>query len=187
MTIDVTDVDEPPAAPSAPSVEATAGSATRLEVSWSAPDNAGRPAIASYDLRYCAGSATECDTDGDFTDGPQDVPGTRTTAALTGLTPGTEYQVQVRATNDEGDSDWSASGTDSTANSAPVFADATLTRSIAENTPADVNVGASVPAATDADGDPLRGGWSGGGCPTGSSSLQRRPRARRGSRAGPRS
>ena len=107
VTIAVTDV-KPPAAPAELRVQATAGSATRLEVSWSAPDNAGKPAIESYDLRYCAGSATECDTDGDFTAGPQDVTGT--TAAITGLTPGTEYQVQVRATNDEGDGAWSPRG-----------------------------------------------------------------------------
>ena len=37
------------------------------------------------------------------------------------------------------------------ANSAPVFSDATLTRSVAENSAADVNVGAVIPEATDAD------------------------------------
>ena len=38
---------------------------------------------------------------------------------------------------------------------APVFSDTTLTRSIAENTPADQNIGAVIPAATDADNDTL--------------------------------
>ena len=41
------------------------------------------------------------------------------------------------------------------ANVAPVFADETLTRSIAENTAANSNVGAVIPAATDGNGDNL--------------------------------
>ena len=49
--------------------------------------------------------------------------GTDLTTTLTGLTPGTSYQVQVRATNAEGTGDWSPSGTGTTgANAAPVFA-----------------------------------------------------------------
>ena len=124
VTITVTDVDEPPIAPGAPSVSATSGSTTSLDVRWTAPTNTGRPAIASYDLRYCAGTATDCATDSDFSAGPQDV--TTTASAITGLTAGTTYQVQVRATNDEGDGPWSASGSGSTAtpaNNAPVFSD----------------------------------------------------------------
>ncbi len=139
-----------PAAPGAPTVSATAGSTTSLDVSWTAPGNTGKPAITSYDLRYRVGSS------GSWTDGPQDETGT--TAAISALTAGTEYQVQVRASNDEGDSGWSAAGTGSTsgpANNAPVFSDATLTRSVAENTGANQNVAAGIPAAMDADGDSL--------------------------------
>ena len=83
---------------------------------------------------------------------------TGTSATLTGLTPNTSYQVQVRATNDEGDGDWFDAGTGATGapdNSAPEFPDATLTREVAENTLADTNIGAPIPAATDADGDTL--------------------------------
>ena len=106
VTISVTDVDEPPAAPAAPGVAAVAGSTTSLTVSWSAPPNAGKPAIASYDLQYRQG------TSGDFTNGPQDVTGT--SATISGLVASTLYQVQVRATNAEGDSAWSASGSGTT-------------------------------------------------------------------------
>ena len=106
VTITLTDVAEPPVAPSAPSVTATAGSTTSLDVSWSAPANAGKPNIASYDLQYRVGST------GSFTNGPQNVTGTSTT--ITGLTAGTAYEVQVRATNAEGDGPWSASGSGST-------------------------------------------------------------------------
>ena len=153
VTITLTDVNEPPSAPGAPTVAATSGSTTSLDVSWTAPANSGKPAITSYDLQYRAG------TSGSFTDGPQNVTGTST--AIASLNSGTSYQVQVRATNDEGDSGWSGSGNGSTStvtptNNAPVFADTTLTRSIAENTAADANVGAVIPVATDTDsGDTL--------------------------------
>ncbi len=111
VTITVTDVAEPPAAPAAPGVTATSGSTTGLDVSWSAPANAGRPAIESYDVQYRAG------TSGAFGNGPQNVTGTST--ALTGLTANTSYQVRVRATNAEGDSPWSAPGSGTTGNTTP--------------------------------------------------------------------
>ena len=120
VAIALTDVDEPPAAPAAPTVTPTPGSTTSLDVSWTAPGNAGRPPIVSYDLRYCAGSDSDCATPGDFSNGPQNVTGTSST--LAGLTPDTAYRVQVRATNDEGDGDWSGNGagnTPATPNNAP--------------------------------------------------------------------
>ena len=106
ITVTVMDEDEPPAAPGAPTVSATSGSATSLDVSWTAPANTGKPAITSYDLRYRVGDRES------WTDGPQDETGT--TATITGLAADTEHQVQVRASNDEGDSGWSAAGTGST-------------------------------------------------------------------------
>ena len=145
VTIGVTDVKEPPAAPAAPSVAGTSGSSTSLDIAWAAPGNAGRPAIESYDLRYRTG-------DGNWTDGPQNV--TDTASMIESLTAGTAYEVQVRATNEEGDGDWSPSGSGST-NAAPVFTPNTATRSVAENSVADTNVGAVIHAATDADNDPL--------------------------------
>ena len=150
VTISITDVAEAPDAPATPTVLAVSGSTTSLTVSWIAPANAGKPAIASYDVQYRASGS------GTWIDGPQDVTGT--TTPVSGLTADTEYQVQVRATNDEGDSGWSdppGSGrTNSTTNNAPVFSPATVDRSIAENTAAGQDVGAVV-TATDADGDPL--------------------------------
>ena len=81
-------------------VSATAGSGTSLDVTWAAPSNTG-PAITSYDLQYRQG------TSGNFTNGPQNVTG----PPVGSLTPNTSYEVQVRATNAEGDGDWSFSGT----------------------------------------------------------------------------
>ena len=150
VTISVTDVDEPPAAPAAPGVGAVSGSNTSLAVSWTAPPNAGKPAIATYDVQYRQG------TSGNFTDGPQDATGT--SATIMSLTAGTLYQVQVRATNADGDSGWSPSGsatTNSATNNAPVFDPSAVSRSVAENTAPGQNVGNPV-SATDADtGDTL--------------------------------
>ena len=104
ITVTVTDVDtEAPGKPGTPTV--SAGSATSLRVNWSAPSNAG-PAITDYDVQYRAG------TSGAWSDGGH--VGTATTATLTGLSEDTSYQVQVRATNDEGTGDWSDSGSGTT-------------------------------------------------------------------------
>ena len=149
LTVNVTDADEQPATPAAPGVIATSGTTDSLTVSWTAPGLNGGPAIAGYDLQYRPG------TGGNYLDGPQGV--TEITADITGLTEATGYQVQVRALNGETPSDWSDSGTGTTGspeNDAPVFAESTLTREVAENTAADVNVGAEV-TATDADDDTL--------------------------------
>ena len=111
VTVAVTDVDEPPGKPVAPTFGTT--TSTSLVVNWTAPANTG-PAITDYDVQYRAGTA------GNFTDASYN--GTGTTTTLTGLTPGTGYQVQVRATNAEGTGAWSDSGTATTgANSAPAF------------------------------------------------------------------
>ena len=105
VTITITDVTEAPGRPAAPNVTATSGSTTSLDVSWSAPTNTGPP-INTYDLRY------QKTTESSWTNGPQNHTGI--TAAIGSLDAGTAYRVQVRATNDEGDSDWSPSGSGTT-------------------------------------------------------------------------
>ena len=136
VTITVTDVDEPPGQPTAPSVSATAGSTTSLDVTWTAPTNTG-PAIASYDLQYRAG------TSGNFTNGPQNVTGT--SAAIGSLAADTSYEVQVRATNAEGDGDWSVAGTGRTTATAP-GAPTGLTATASGTTA--INLSWSAPAST---------------------------------------
>ena len=138
LTITVTDVNEPPAKPGTPTVTAAATTPTSLNVSWTAPPNAGKPAITAYNLRYRKSSETSWTS--------STYAGTETNTTLTGLTPGTTYDVQVLAKNHEGDSPWSNSGSATTStNAVPTFTSA-ATFSIAENATA---VGTVV--ATDAD------------------------------------
>ena len=119
VTISVTDVDEPPGTPDAPTVTAKAGATDSLDVSWTAPANTERPAIDDYNVQYRIG------TTGPFTS--HSFSGTGRSTTITGLTAGTSYQVQVQAHNDEGDGAWSASGTGSTnAATSTVSTDATL-------------------------------------------------------------
>ena len=101
VTITITDVEEPPGRPAAPSVSSVDGNTTSLDVNWTAPSNSG-PDIDNYDLRYREGSS------GSWTNGPQNVSGA--SATISGLTAGTSYQVQVLARNAEGDSPWSLPG-----------------------------------------------------------------------------
>ena len=79
VTINVTDVNEPPDAPAAPSVSSL--STTSLSVIWSPPaNNRGRPPITGYRLQYReAGSPSWT--------GPRNQSGTRTT--ITSLNAGT--------------------------------------------------------------------------------------------------
>ena len=99
FTIRVTDEREPPGVPEAPTFSGE--TADSLEVSWSEPENRG-PAITDYDVQF-----REKGT-GRFTDGDHQGPGRSLT--LSDLEPGTAYEVQVKASNDEGASDWSESG-----------------------------------------------------------------------------
>ena len=99
FTVRVTDEREPPGIPEAPTFSGE--TAESMTVNWSEPDNTG-PAITDYDVRY-----REKGT-GRFIDGQHEGPGRSLT--LDNLEPGTAYEVQVRATNDEGTSDWSESG-----------------------------------------------------------------------------
>ena len=116
VTISLTNVNEPPERPAAPVV--STASDTSLSVSWTGREYTDRPPITSYDLQYRRG------TSGSWTDGPQDVPHTTLNRTITDLEMNTQYQVQVRATNEEGDSPWSPPGsgrTNVTGNDPPVF------------------------------------------------------------------
>ena len=101
VTINVMDAEEKPLAPAAPLV--SAASTTSVNVTWNAPSNTGRPEITSYDVEYKKSSES------DWSLGPQDV--TTTNTSIGTLEEDTEYQVQVRASNSDGDGPWSQPGT----------------------------------------------------------------------------
>ena len=145
VTINLRDETEPPEDPAAPSV--SAASSTSLTVTWAEPATTG-PDIDDYDIQYREGDS------GSFTSWSHN--SAERTATITNLTPGTSYQVQVLARNDEGASDWSSSGTGSTdPNQLPVFTDgSSATRRLDENTTGVEDVGDPV-GATDPENTPL--------------------------------
>ena len=161
VTIDITDKKEPPAKSDVPTVAASqTESRTALAVSWTVPENTGPP-ISGYDVQYRQEGTSDW-TEHPFTD-------TSTQTTINDLSPGIPYEIQVRATNDEGISDWSDPGMGSTqANTLPLFADPSdpstplnaVTREIPENTAPGTPVGDPV-IATDPDGDALTYALSG--------------------------
>ena len=99
IRVRVSDEEEPPGVPGAPVV--TAEGSDSLKVSWREPENRG-PEITDYEVRYReAGEAG-------YSDGGHQ--GTGLEVRLSGLKEGTVYEVQVRAVNEEGISEWSESG-----------------------------------------------------------------------------
>ena len=99
IRVRVSDEEEPPGAPAAPVV--TAEGSDSLKVSWREPENRG-PAIVDYEVRYREGG------EAGYSDGGHE--GTGLEVRLSGLEEGTVYEVQVRAVNEEGMSEWSEPG-----------------------------------------------------------------------------
>ena len=91
---------------------------TTLTVAWTAP--AGATGITAYDVRHIETSEDETDDtkwtveDNAWTSGALEY-------AVTGLTNGTEYDVQVRAVNSNGDGTWSDTKTGTPALPAPTI------------------------------------------------------------------
>ena len=100
-------------APGAPALRWVTRGTGLLTVAWSAPSSDGGSPITAYDLRYIRSAAAD-KADANWTV-VQDV----WTAGsgdliyeLTGLTGGTQYDVQVRAVNNSGDGPWSVTATE---------------------------------------------------------------------------
>ena len=150
VTISLEDVDEPPLRPAAPVVTTSSGSNTSLDVTWTAPDSAGRPDTDDYDLRYrrTAGVGQNCSSWCTW-----DHTGSSTEATIVDLESGTRYDVQVLAKSHEGESPWSPSGsgwTNTPGNTIPTFGEGeTTSRSVPENSAGNQPVGAPVTATDD--------------------------------------
>ncbi len=85
-----------PGTPDAPRLDAVD---EEIFVAWEPPDDDGGAAITDYDVRYRETGTTTWSTWLHV--------GTATFTTITGLTNGTEYDVQVRAENSAGESAWS--------------------------------------------------------------------------------
>ena len=146
VTITVGDVDEAPGPPTGLRVDAATGA---LAVSWVAPAAAsGVPAVDGYEVQYRLRTSTGPTVWGAWVD---HVHGdTSVEATISNLVAGSTYQVQVRATNPEGDSAWvGPTAGVPTANRAPAFtAGSSASVSVAEGSTA---VGTYT--ATDPDSD----------------------------------
>ena len=131
ITVTVMDEDEQPDTPAKPTVTATSGSSTSLDVSWTEPGLNGGPEITGYEMQYQSrASATDAwSAVVDWTH-----TGTTTTTAITGLTADTEYQVQVKALNGETPSAWSD------------YSDAVSTNAAADTPTTEVTIAADQPA-----------------------------------------
>ncbi len=94
-----------PSAPDAPTL--THGN-TKLTATWAAPDDDGGSEIIRYELQY----REVTDPEGIWLNVTTDSEITTTSHTITELTNGTEYEVQVRAVNAQGNSEWSGSATE---------------------------------------------------------------------------
>ena len=107
VTINVTNRNEPPGEPAAPTVlPASSGGHTALEVSWLAPTNIG-PGITGYAVEYRKQGAASWRADNVAVSGPR--------ATINAVTPDTAYEARVQARNAENTGQWSDPGRGRTA------------------------------------------------------------------------
>ncbi len=104
VTIDITNVSEPPLAPGTPTVAGV--TTTQITVRAAPPDNTGRPAITGYRAQYRVNDSGDAFT---LSDAESATPA----FDISNLQANTEYEVQARAVNADGNGAWSASGTGS--------------------------------------------------------------------------
>ena len=149
VTVTVSDVDtEAPGVPATPTISSS--TLNSLALAWTAPTNTG-PAISRYDVRYILTSADET-VDANWIeieDAWTSNNGGDLEYTIGSLDQSTSYDIQVRAKNAEGTSDWSSSVVGTTeANVAPVFTSASAVTFSENSTAAIVTV-----TATDSDSD----------------------------------
>ena len=107
--------------PEAPTIGAVTPELDSLAISWAPPLSDGGSDIAAYDLRHIETSADETvDSNWTVVDDVWSTGSGDLQYTLTGLTADTEYEIQVRAVNAEGDGPWSATVTGTPTTSACV-------------------------------------------------------------------
>ena len=107
----------PTPSPGAPTgLAAMAQGPTQIDLSWSVPSDDGGAPITAYDLRHIeTGAADKSDANWTLKEDVWTTDSGPLQYSLTGLNGGTEYDVQVRAVNAAGESEWSVTATGTTA------------------------------------------------------------------------
>ena len=143
----------PPEAP--PGLTAMAQGPTQIDLSWSAPSDDGGAPITAYHLRHIeSGAAEKSDTNWTVKEDVWTTGSGSLQYTLTGLTGGTQYDVQVRAVNAAGASAWSATVTGTTTSAVVPGAPTGLTAAVAAGK---AQVVLSWIAPTDTGGAPITG------------------------------
>ena len=104
--------------PIAPTIDSVTPGDTSLTVAWTAP--AGETGIIAYDVRHIETSADETD-DANWTEMDNAWTSDALQYTITMLTNGTQYDVQVRAVNSNGDGAWSGTEVGTPALPAPTI------------------------------------------------------------------
>ena len=126
-----------------------------LTVAWAAPINTGSSAITAYDLRYIeTGAADKSDANWTVVEDVWAAGSGSLQYTLSGLTGGTQYDVQVRAVNAAGAGAWSATVTGTTTSAVVPGAPTGLTAAVAAGK---AQVVLSWIAPTDTGGAPITG------------------------------
>ena len=105
VTVRIVDMAEVPVTPSRILINSVPGDPTALEVEWTLIGDDGRPEVQVYELRYRLAGQTSW---------PGALDAGNRIARITGLTPGRLYELQVRAVNADGFSEWSEIAREST-------------------------------------------------------------------------
>ena len=100
---------KPATTPDTPAIGSVASGDRMLTVAWSAPAEDGGRDITSYDLRYIRSDAAD-KSDASWTVKASVWSSGALRHALSGLTNGVEYEVQLRAENSVGEGPWSPAG-----------------------------------------------------------------------------
>ena len=111
VTISVTDVNEPPAAPGAPTVTPTSGSTTSLDVSWTAPTNTGTGTTTTITgLTASTSYQVQVKAKNDEGDSTWSASGTGSTGTLTATAPPAPTGLTATAGDAEVTLSWTSGG-----------------------------------------------------------------------------
>ena len=104
--------------PHQPTVLSTTAQAQSISVTWQAPTDIGQSAVTKYDLRYIRSDASD-QSDSRWTMVENIATDDTAAYVVTGLEAGINYNIQIRAHNDDGAGSWSETAVGNTTPVAP--------------------------------------------------------------------